>query len=107
VDPLLFPWLAEIGLITYRDMKAEKRPPLPSELVSVFVVFGAFTLVSKASPGIASALGWGIVLATGMQVFGAINSSAIAKATGDSASAKPGSSSATGTQSNEGGGVGP
>jgi hypothetical protein len=107
MDPLLLPWVVEIGLISYRDMtqgnasqgdKPEKRPPLPSELAATFVVFGAFTLVSAANPRLGGLLGWGIVLATGLQVFGKINSSTVAKATGSNSSGA--AKAVTGTAAN-------
>jgi hypothetical protein len=83
LDPLLLPWLTELGLITYRDFSAHKRPPLPSEVLSTFVVFGMFTLVSAADKRLAMALGWGVVVATVLNVFpGAKKPTPAAAATG-------------------------
>ncbi len=64
MNSLSIPWMAEIGLISWRTVSKEKRPPLPSELLATFVIFGAFSLVSVSQPEIGSVLGWGIVVAT-------------------------------------------
>lgn len=63
-NSLAIPWLVEVGIIAWRDAKNEKRPPIPSELLATFVVFGAFSLFSEKAPGLAATLGWGIVAAT-------------------------------------------
>jgi hypothetical protein len=59
-------WLAEVGIIAVRDLAGPRRFPLPSELLSTFVVFGGLGLVSQSSAarGAASATAWGIVVAT-------------------------------------------
>lgn len=83
------PWMAEIGIITYRTMTGvrdsvvsagnlslknttgtgPKRPPLPSELLSTFIIFGTYSVIGNGGgyrPRIAALLGWGTVLATFM-----------------------------------------
>lgn len=62
------PWFAEFVLISYRAVRKQHRPPLPSELLAVFVVFGAFSLIGESQPKIGSLLGWGVVLATALDV---------------------------------------
>lgn len=89
MNPVVLPWLAEIGIITYRTMTGQrftlttsggvsgfgvvkgsgpKRPPLPSELLSTFIVFGAYSLIGTSGNSdmhrVAALLGWGTVLAT-------------------------------------------
>lgn len=65
MSSLAIPWAVEVGIITARDLISdERRPPLPSELLSSFVVFGALAGVSIAAPKAATYTGWGIVLAT-------------------------------------------
>lgn len=58
------PWMTEIGLITWRSVKNGSRPPLPSEVAATFIVFGAISVLGNSQPKVASALGWGFVLAT-------------------------------------------
>lgn len=67
MNPLLVPWLAEIGLITWRDVKNDNRPPFPSEVLATFVIFGGFSLIPNEKVG--SLMGWGIVVATLLNVF--------------------------------------
>jgi hypothetical protein len=69
MDNLAWPWMVEIGFISYRDFAQKKRPPLPSEFLATFVVFGGLTLVSRANARVASLLGWGFVVATALNVF--------------------------------------
>lgn len=59
-------WLVEIGVISVRDFVAVHRPPLPSELLASFVVFGTLGVVSESQTfkGAAGATAWGIVVAT-------------------------------------------
>lgn len=64
-----WPWMAEIGIVSWRSVVRDKRPPLPSELLATFVIFGAFSIVSVSQPKIGSALGWGIVIATGLSLW--------------------------------------
>jgi len=61
------PWMAELGLITVRSFTQYKRVPLPSEIVSTFIIFGAFSLVPDQR--LQSLLGWGIVIATALDVL--------------------------------------
>jgi hypothetical protein len=74
MDSLTLPWMVEIGLISYRDYQANKRPPLPSEVLSTFVIFGFFTIISVAEPKLGAALGWGIVIATALNVMPGVSS---------------------------------
>lgn len=96
MNPIVWPWMIEVGLVTYRSftglhftpgkitqskgqgIKAgsgvwstgNKRPPLPSELLAVMIVFGLFSIVAQKDARIGSFLGWGIVIATGITLFG-------------------------------------
>jgi len=69
MNTVAWPWMAEIGIMSWRSVVKDKRPPLPSELLATFVIFGAFSLVSIRQPKIGSALGWGIVIATGLNLW--------------------------------------
>lgn len=86
MNPVFLPWMAEIGVVTYRTLKGvsfsvtftggkpavkqisgPKRLPLPSELLSTFVIFGAYAVVAEGQGErrtIGSLLAWGTVLAT-------------------------------------------
>lgn len=79
---VLAPFLAELAIISYRDLTTGlpvpggaassavgqpgaaniKAPPLPSELLSAVIVFGAFSFIPNDM--IRNLLGWGIVIAT-------------------------------------------
>jgi hypothetical protein len=69
---LMAAWLAEIAIITYRSAANKdsipNRPikslPLPSEYVATFVVYGALSFIPAEGARAASAFGWGLVLAT-------------------------------------------
>lgn len=63
------PWVAEVGLITWRTVRKDSRPPLPSELLATFIVFGTVSVIAVRQPRIASVFGWGIVIATGLNFF--------------------------------------
>lgn len=111
MNPVLYPWLAQVGLITYRSMqgqsfavtwkglyptvtnnKTSKRPPLPSELLSTFIIFGAYSVIGAGGgerPRIAALLGWGTVLATFMLVAQGSQSSSPAVNTPSTPSTAP------------------
>lgn len=69
MESILFPWMAEVVLISWRSVRNRKRPPLPSEFLASFVIFGTFSLVAVKSDRVASVLGWGVVIATGLNFF--------------------------------------
>lgn len=64
MNPLFLPWVAEVGIISVRDLSEKHRPPLPSELLASFVVFGFLGLFTGVAPRAAVLTGWGLVLAT-------------------------------------------
>lgn len=73
---LLYPWVAELVLITYRDVQGKTQSgglgfrhlPLPSEFLATFVVFGALGLLAgeegEGRTTVATMFGWGVVVAT-------------------------------------------
>lgn len=94
-NPVLVPWLAEIGIISWRTftgngttvVKSTKagagafsyelaprknpvaRPPLPSEILSTIIVFGTYSVIANGGgsrPQIGAMLGWGTFLATAL-----------------------------------------
>lgn len=69
MNAVVLPWLAEIGLITWRDMRNAKHPPLPSELLSTFVIFGALSLIPEEYGTLSALAGWGLVVATLLNAY--------------------------------------
>jgi len=78
MSSVLNAWLAEIVIITYRGVKQSKfknNPvpyfALPAEYVATIVVFGGLSLVPKESEWsrVAGAIGWGLVLATTLNLW--------------------------------------
>lgn len=73
---LLTPALAEAVLITYRDIRNgtnKENPiphfPLPSQYVSVILVYGALSLLPDRFDRVATLMGWGFVVATALNVW--------------------------------------
>jgi hypothetical protein len=79
---LLAAALAETVLISYRDVKQNHILPLPSNYVSVAVVYGALGLLPDSASNVSAAVGWGLVLATFLNLWkpagNQINPSAVA-----------------------------
>lgn len=66
MNGLFAAWIAETVIITWRSFTREQRPPLPSEFVAAYVIFGTLGLIAEsptARPA-AVAVGWGLVVAT-------------------------------------------
>lgn len=77
-SPLLYPALVETALITYRDVKSgtnKDNPiahfPLPSQYVSVLLVYGGLALLPESASRLAALVGWGFVVATALNLFDA------------------------------------
>lgn len=66
---LLLAAMVEVGLITWRDLSSDKVLPLPSDYVSVVIYYGGLSLLPDSASGVASLLGWGMVLATFLGLF--------------------------------------
>ena len=74
---LFLAWLAEVGIITWRDVTG-KVPnhsinglPLPADYLASFLIFGALGFVPKDNPAAsrtAALIGWGYVVATYLNV---------------------------------------
>lgn len=67
MNGIVLPWLAEIGVLTWRVISGQKRPPLPSELLASFVIFGGFSLIPDER--LRNVLAWGTVIATAFNAF--------------------------------------
>ena len=75
-SPLLAPALAETVVITYRGVKNGTNVnnpiphfPMPNQLVSVLIIFGALSLIPKSGERLAATVGWGFVLATVLNLY--------------------------------------
>ena len=71
---LLTAWLAAVAIITYRGVKQSPRTtplpmPLPSTYVSSFIIFGGLSLLPEEASTLASAMGWGLVVAMGLKLW--------------------------------------
>lgn len=70
MTPITMFWLAEVGIISWRSVKNKSRPPLPSELLATFIVFGGLTLLGNgAAAKPANIVAGGLVLATVLNFF--------------------------------------
>lgn len=76
MSPLLSAWVAEMILIAYRGAKSGSTAnnpiphlALPSEYASTFIIFGALAFVPGEAQKVATAVGWGLVLATFLNLW--------------------------------------
>jgi hypothetical protein len=76
VSALLSAWVAEIVLIAYRGAKSGSTAnnpiphlALPSEYASTFIIFGALAFIPGQGQRVASAVGWGLVVATFLDLW--------------------------------------
>lgn len=100
---LLLAFLAEIGLITYRDLAGSATQkqghtivglPLPADYLAACAIFGALGLVPKDSGAakVATILGWGFVLATATKLTPALLNPSAQPVAGSSATTTAASS---------------
>lgn len=70
MNGLALAWLTETGLVTWRAFKRDNRPPLPADFVASFVIFGGLGLLAETEvfAGAAAVAGWGIVVATALNL---------------------------------------
>jgi hypothetical protein len=69
VRGLLAAALVEAGIVTYRDLSATKVLPPPSDYVAVAIVYGGLSLFPDSGARFAAVVGWGIVLATFLNLW--------------------------------------
>ena len=97
-------WLAEVGIVTWRDL-TNKTPghtikglPIPADYLATILIFGGLGLVPKDNPGAARAAslaGWAFVLATLLNVAPSIINPTSTKATSSTNTSTASTSSAT------------
>jgi hypothetical protein len=71
---LLSAWIAEVALITYRDLKKGATNtvgglPLPADYLATFAIFGVLGLIGESGKTFAATVGWGYVVATFLNLF--------------------------------------
>jgi hypothetical protein len=73
---LMFAWVAEMVLVTYRDFKSSRTVlglPPPSDYLATFLVFGTLAGISQAkaegAEEFASLFAWSLVVASLLNVF--------------------------------------
>jgi len=66
---LLTAALAEVAIVTYRDLSQNKVLPPPSDYVAVAIIFGGLGLLPESGASFASLVGWGLVLATFLNLW--------------------------------------
>jgi hypothetical protein len=70
---IIFAWLAELGLITWRDFKTQRTVlgiPPPSDYAATFVVYGGLLAVGSVQGGetFAALAAWSLVLASALNL---------------------------------------
>lgn len=66
---LLLAALTEAAIITWRDLSSAKVPPMPSDYAAVAIFYGGLGLLPAGAEGFASLVGWGMVLATFLNLW--------------------------------------
>lgn len=56
---IVLAWGVAVGIITYRTVKTQHRPPMPGTLLASSGLFIVLGLLSGPAPELAGALGWG------------------------------------------------
>lgn len=60
---ILAAWIVGEGIIVYRCVKGQKRPPMPGELLASSALFVMLALLSDPQPQVAGLLAWGLDIA--------------------------------------------
>jgi hypothetical protein len=80
------------GILVWRSVTKNKRPPLPGEILSTSGVFVLLGLLHEGAPMVATYLAWGLDLAAFMNLYPTVNTAPAsgAVAGGAAAAAKAG-----------------
>lgn len=68
---LIVAWLVGEGLMTYKDVKRNKRPPLPAELLATSGLFVVLGILGESAPKLATTLAWGFDMAAFLSLWSA------------------------------------
>jgi hypothetical protein len=71
VKGLIVAWLVGEGLMTYKDVKRNKRPPLPAELLATSGLFVVLGILGESAPKLATTLAWGFDMAAFLSLWSA------------------------------------
>ena len=61
---LILAWLTGEGIMCYRLIQQEHRPPLPADLLGTSGLFLLLAALAEAQPTLAALLAWGLDLAS-------------------------------------------
>lgn len=81
-------WLVGTGIMTYKDVKKNKRPPLPAELLAESGLFVVLGILGESAPKLASTLAWGFDTAALLSLWDNPVSSAVKSKTKTTTKAK-------------------
>ena len=86
---IILAWLAGEGIITWRSITKEHKPPIPGDLLAATGLFAVLALIAEYQParGVATLFALGVDIAVLMQVLPGSNVSS--KSTGTAAKAAP------------------
>lgn len=56
---VIIAWLVGEGLMVYKDVRKNHRPPLPAELLATSGLFVMLGILAEPAPKLASTLAWG------------------------------------------------
>lgn len=56
---IILAWLVGTGIMTYKDVKKNHRPPLPAELLAESGLFVMLGILGEKAPALAGTLAWG------------------------------------------------
>lgn len=94
---LLLAAMTEAAIITWRDLSSEKVLPMPSDYAAVAIFYGGLGLLPTQAEGLASLVGWGIVLATFLNLWNPANPTKLVFPGGPQATGGGAGASSTGT----------
>lgn len=66
---LIMAWLTGEGLMTYRSVQQNHRPPLPADLLTTSGLFVVLALLAEWQAHIAALLAWGFVSAAFLHLW--------------------------------------
>lgn len=66
---VLLAWLVAEGIISYRTVKLQHRPPLPGQLLASSGLFVLLAMLEGPQPQLARLLAWGLDIAAVLNLF--------------------------------------